>query len=180
MNVSPFVETPLDVVKKMLQLTSPKPDEILYDLGSGDGRIVITAAKEFNLRSIGIEIREDLFKRAITEIKRLNLSDRIKVINEDFFNVDISDADIVTLYLTTSANEKLRPKLEKELKSGTRVVSHDYEIRGWVPSKIVKDDPIGHTIYFYIFDPVKTPVPQGSITSSPSPTGIGHRLFPLF
>ncbi|MCP8317189.1 MAG: methyltransferase domain-containing protein [archaeon] len=178
MNVAPFVESPIDVVRKMLQVADPKPDEILYDLGSGNGRILITAAKEFKLRCVGIEIRQDLFKKAINEIKWLNLESRIKIINEDFFNVNISNADIVTLYLTTSANERLRPKLEKELKSGTRVVSHDYEIRGWMPTKIIKDDPIGHTIYFYFFDPAKTLVSQGNKASFHPE--IGHRLFPIF
>ncbi|MCP8317547.1 MAG: class I SAM-dependent methyltransferase [archaeon] len=159
MNVAPFVESPQDVVKKMLELAKPKNDEVLYDMGSGDGRIIITAAKDFGLHCIGIEIREDLVKRARAEIRRLNLESRIKVINDDFFSVDVSNADIVTLYLTTSANEKLRPKLEKELKSGARVVSHDYEIRGWKPTKVSRDDPPGHTIYLYIFDPLKTPQP---------------------
>ncbi|MCP8315351.1 MAG: class I SAM-dependent methyltransferase [archaeon] len=166
MNVAPFVESPHDVIKKMLQLVEPKPDEILYDMGSGDGRIIITAAKDFGLRSIGIEIREDLVKRAMAEIRRLNLESKIKVINDDFFNVNISNANIITLYLTTSANEKLRPKLEKELKSGTRVVSHDYEIRGWMPTRVSKDDPPGHTIYLYVFDPVKTPMKNESKTFS--------------
>jgi protein-L-isoaspartate O-methyltransferase len=157
MNVAPFVESPQDVVKKMLQLVQPKPDEILYDMGSGDGRIIIMAAKDFGLRCVGIEIREDLVRRAMAEIKRFNLDSRIKVMNDDFFNVDVSNADIITLYLTTSANEKLRPKLEKELRSGVRVVSHDYEIRGWRPTKISRDDPPGHTIYLYVFDPATTP-----------------------
>jgi len=130
MNVSPFVGSPLNVVRKMLQLVEPKPNEFLYDLGSRDGRILIMAAKEFQLRCIGIEIHQDLFKKAIDEIKSLNLESRIKIINEDFFNVNISNADIVTLYLNASANEKLRPKLEKELKIGARVVSHDYQIMG--------------------------------------------------
>lgn len=165
MNVAPFVESPQDVVKKMLELVKPKQDEVLYDMGSGDGRIIIMAARDFGLRGIGIEIREDLVKRARAEIKRLNLDSRIKVINDDFFSVDISDADIVTLYLTTSANEKLRPKLEKELKSGARVVSHDYEIRGWKPTRVSRDDPPGHTIYLYIFDPLKTPQPAGKTFS---------------
>ncbi|MEM3538790.1 MAG: methyltransferase domain-containing protein [Nitrososphaerales archaeon] len=162
MNVAPFVESPQEVVKKMLQLVEPKNDELLYDMGSGDGRIIIMAAKDFGLRCVGIEIREDLVKRAMAEIKRFNLENRIKVINGDFFNVDISNADIVTLYLTTSANEKLRPKLEKELKVGARVVSHDYEIRGWRPTKISRDDPPGHTIYLYVYDPLKTPIRNDS------------------
>lgn len=177
MNVSPFVESPTYVVRKMLQLVEPKPDEILYDMGSGDGRILIMAAKEFQLRCIGIEIRQDLFKRSMDEVRRLNLESRIKIINGDFFNVNISNADIVTLYLNVLANEKLRPKLEKELKIGTRVVSHDYEIRGWKPTKIVKDDPIGHNIYLYIFDPAKIFVPQSSKISHPE---IGHRLPEIF
>jgi hypothetical protein len=161
----------------MLQLVEPKPDEILYDMGSGDGRILIMAAKEFQLRCIGIEIRQDLFKRSMDEVRRLNLESRIKIINGDFFNVNISNADIVTLYLNVLANEKLRPKLEKELRIGTRVVSHDYEIRGWKPTKIVKDDPIGHNIYLYIFDPAKIFVPQSSKISHPE---IGHRLPEIF
>jgi len=177
MNVSPFVESPTYVVRKMLQLVEPKPDEILYDMGSGDGRILIMAAKEFQLRCIGIEIRQDLFKRSMDEVRRLNLESRIKIINGDFFNVNISNADIVTLYLNVLANEKLRPKLEKELRIGTRVVSHDYEIRGWKPTKIVKDDPIGHNIYLYIFDPAKIFVPQSSKISHPE---IGHRLPEIF
>lgn len=177
MNVSPFVESPLNVVRKMLQLADPKPDEILYDMGSGDGRILIIAAKEFRLRCIGIEIRKDLCKRAMDEVNRLNLEDRIKIINEDFFNVDISNADIVTLYLNASANEKLRPKLEKELRIGTRVISHDYEIRGWMPTKVVKNDPIGHSIYSYIFDPSKIFVQSSSKVSHPE---IGHRLPGIF
>ncbi len=177
MNVSPFVESPTYVVRKMLQLAEPKPDEILYDMGSGDGRILIMAAKEFQLRCIGIEIRQDLFKRSMDEVKRLNLESRINIINKDFFNVNISDADIVTLYLNASANEKLRPKLEKELRTGTRVISHDYEIRGWKPTKIVKNNPTGHKIYSYVFDPSKIFVSLGSKISHPE---IGHRLPEIF
>ncbi len=165
MNVAPFVESPQDVVKRMLELVKPKRDEVLYDMGSGDGRIVIMAAKDFGVLCVGIEIREDLVKRARSEIKRLNLESRIKVINDDFFSVDISNADIVTLYLTTSANEKLKPKLEKELKSNARVVSHDYEIRGWKPTEITRDDPPGHTIFLYVFDPLKTPQPASKTFS---------------
>ncbi|MEM3383797.1 MAG: class I SAM-dependent methyltransferase [Nitrososphaerales archaeon] len=177
MDVSPFVESPIQVVKKMLQLAEPKPGEILYDMGSGDGRILIIAAKEFNLRCVGIEIRQDLFKRSLDEVKRLNLEDRIKIINADFFNVNISDADIVTLYLNSSANEKLRPKLEKELKVGTRVVSHDYEIKGWMPTKVVRNDPIGHNIYLYVFDPPRIFLQSSSKVSHPE---IGHRLPGIF
>jgi predicted RNA methylase len=151
MNVSPFVESPKEVVMKMLKLIDAKPNEILYDLGSGDGRIIIIASKEFGTKSVGIELRDYLVKKALEEVKKFKLEDKVEILNDDFFNVDVSKADIITLYLTTSANEKLRPKLEKELKDNVRVVSHDYEIRGWNPVKIIKDDPQGHTIYVYIY-----------------------------
>ncbi|MCP8312534.1 MAG: class I SAM-dependent methyltransferase [Candidatus Methylarchaceae archaeon HK02M1] len=155
MNVAPFVGSPHDVVEKMLELVKPKLGEILYDLGSGDGRVLIMAAKRFGTNCVGIELRGDLISRAMEEIKRLNLESRIQIIKGDFFDIDISNADIVFLYLTTSANEKLRPKLEKELKKGVRVVSHDYEVRGWIPSKVYKDELNGHLIYLYVFDPKK-------------------------
>lgn len=151
LNVAPFVESPQEVVRKMLQLAETKPDDILYDLGCGDGRIIVTAARDYGVRCIGIELRDDLVRRAREEVKRQNLESRIQIINADFFDVDVSKADIVTLYLTTSANEKLRPKLERELQEGTRVVSHDYEIRGWVPTRISRDNPPGHTIYYYVY-----------------------------
>ena len=159
MNVAPFVGSPRDVVEKMLEIVEPKSGEILYDMGSGDGRVLIMAAKKFGINCIGIELRDDLVSRTKEEIKRLNLERKIQITNDDFFKIDISDADVVFLYLTTLANEKLRPKLEKELKGGVRVISHDYEIRGWIPTKVFKDEPDGHIIYFYIFDPLKTPKP---------------------
>lgn len=120
----------------MLKLADLKAGELLYDLGSGDGRILIIAAKDFGARAIGIELNESLVKRTIDRIRELNLEDRIKVIHGDFMNVDISDANVVTLYLTERGNEIVKPKLEKELKPGTRVVSHNYEIRGWKPIRI--------------------------------------------
>lgn len=152
MNVAPFVESPQEVVRKMLRLAEAKSGELLYDLGSGDGRIVITASSEFNTHSIGIELREDLVRKSRYEIARLGLEEKAQIVNNDFFEIDLSKADIITLYLTTSANEKLRPKLDKELKINTRIVSHDYEVRGWIPAKISRDDPPGHTIYLYIFN----------------------------
>jgi ubiquinone/menaquinone biosynthesis C-methylase UbiE len=148
MSIAPFVQTPLEVAKKMLDLSQIKPGEVLYDLGCGDGRLIILAAKDVGAKSTGIELREDLVERARTEIKRLNLEDKVKVIQGNFFDVNISDANVITLYLTSSANERLRPKLEAELKTGARVVSHDFKVPGWKPVGIY-DELLGHTIYTY-------------------------------
>jgi ubiquinone/menaquinone biosynthesis C-methylase UbiE len=148
MSIAPFVQTPLEVAKKMLDLSQIKPGEVLYDLGCGDGRLIILAGKDVGAKSTGIELREDLVERARTEIKRLNLEDKVKVIQGNFFDVNISDANVITLYLTSSANERLRPKLEAELKPGARVVSHDFKVPGWKPVGIY-DELLGHTIYTY-------------------------------
>jgi cyclopropane fatty-acyl-phospholipid synthase-like methyltransferase len=148
MSIAPFVQTPLEVAKKMLDLSQVKPGEVLYDLGCGDGRLIILAAKDLGAKSTGIELREDLVERARTEIKRLDLEDKVKVIQGNFFDVNISDANVITLYLTSSANERLRPKLEAELKPGARVVSHDFKVPGWKPVGVY-DELLGHTIYTY-------------------------------
>jgi len=155
MFISPFVASPLPVVRRLLTLAQLRPGEVLYDLGAGDGKPVIVAAEEFGARAIGIELREDLAKRTMKKVYDLGMQDRVKIINEDLFRVDLSQADVVYMYLTTSANEKVRPKLEAELKRGTRVVSHDYEITGWRPTKIERfcENPrLGfpkHTLYLY-------------------------------
>ena len=155
MFLAPFVGTPTPVVRQMLILAELKPEEVLYDLGSGDGRAVIMAAKDFGATSVGIELRDDLAKRALDNIKELGLSAKAQILQKDIFSVDLSGANVVFLYLTTSANEKIRPKLEAELKSGTRVVSHDYEISGWKAKKInnfCENPKLGypsHTLYVY-------------------------------
>ncbi|OYT52118.1 hypothetical protein B6U66_02725 [Candidatus Bathyarchaeota archaeon ex4484_135] len=133
MSIAPYLASPMPVVRRMLMLAGVKPGEIVYDLGCGDGRIVITAAKEFGAYAVGIEIRKDLALKAMKAVEEAGLTDRVKIINANLFDVDISDADVVTLYLTTSANLKVKPKLERELKPGARVVSHEYEIPGWTP-----------------------------------------------
>ena len=148
MSVAPFVQTPLEVAKKMLELAELKPGEVIFDLGCGDGRLIILAAKDVGAKSTGIDLREDLLERAKTEILRFGLQNRVNVVHGNFFEVDISSADVVTLYLTSSANERLRPKLEKELKKGSRVVSHDFKVPGWKPSQTY-DELLGHTIYTY-------------------------------
>ncbi|MDG6221960.1 MAG: methyltransferase domain-containing protein [Candidatus Bathyarchaeota archaeon] len=155
MFLAPFVASPAAVVRQMLFLSELKSGEVLYDLGSGDGRAVIMAAKDFGASSVGIELRDDLAKKALMSIHELGLDGKTKIVQSDIFDVDLSDADVVFLYLTTSANERLKPKLEQELKSGTRIVSHDYEILGWKPKKIenfCENPKLGypsHTLYVY-------------------------------
>jgi len=153
--IAPFVATPLPVVKEMLTVAEVKLGETLYDLGCGDGRVAIMAAQEFGANAIGVEMREDLAKQAMGKVTELGLEDRVKIVQGDMFKIDLSQADVVTLYLTTSANDKVKPKLESELKPGARVVSHDYEILGWRPIKIdnfCENPRLGypsHTIYVY-------------------------------
>ena len=155
MFLAPFVATPVSVVRRMLILADLKPNEVLFDLGSGDGRAVIMAANDFGAKSVGVELRDDLSQKALMSIQLLDLKDKPQIIQRDIFDVDLSSADVVFLYLTTSANERIRPKLESELKSGTRVVSHDYEILGWEPTKVdsfCENPELGypsHTLYVY-------------------------------
>ena len=155
MFIAPFVPSPVPVIQHMLKLADLKPGEVLFDLGAGDGRTVMMAAKSFGARAVGVELREDLAKKALSTIHNNGLADRVTIVNGDMFTVNLTSADVVFLYLTTSANEKIRPKLETELKKGVRVVSHDYEIVGWKPQKVenfCENPKLGypsHTIYLY-------------------------------
>jgi len=149
----PYVPTPQEIVDQMLELAKVTRDDTVYDLGSGDGRIVITAAQKFGARAVGIEINPDLYLRSSARIKELGLNDQARIICEDIFNVSIHRATVVTLYLLTALNEKLRPKMERELTSGTRIVSHDFQVPGWNPEKVVEvtsRNGIGHKLYLYV------------------------------
>ncbi len=155
MFLAPFVATPTPVVRQMLILAELKPGDILFDLGSGDGRAVIMAAQDFGATSVGVELRDDLAKRALDNIHKLDLNEKTQIIQKDIFTVDLSSANVVFLYLTTSANERIKPKLDAELKPGTRIVSHDYEILGWKAKKVdnfCENPKLGypsHTLYVY-------------------------------
>jgi predicted RNA methylase len=139
----------------MLSLAELRAGEVFFDLGSGDGRTVIMAAKDFGARAVGVELREDLVKKALSTVYEQSLQDRITIVNGDIFGVDLTSADVVFLYLTTSANEKIKPKLESELKRGVRIVSHDYEVVGWKPLRVenyCENQTLGypsHTLYLY-------------------------------
>ena len=154
--LAPYVASPARVVDRMLELASIKPGETLYDLGCGDGRILIAAAEKYKAKAVGVEISPKLVAAATGRIDREGLNGRARVIQGDLLDADLTGADVVTIYLATSLNEKLRPRLEKYLKPGARVVSHDYAVPGWKPTKVDKtDDRRGHVIYLYEMPPVK-------------------------
>jgi len=136
----------------MLRIAEVKPGEVVYDLGCGNGRILITAAQKFGAKAVGIELNESLVNETLQKVKELHLDNMVKVIRGNFQDQDISPADVVTLYLTTSANTAVKPNLEKKLRKGTRVVSHDFEIIGWKAVKVeevAENDGYTHTIYYY-------------------------------
>ncbi|MBZ5595771.1 MAG: class I SAM-dependent methyltransferase [Acidobacteriia bacterium] len=155
--LAPDFPTPEVVIERMLTLAQLKPGETLYDLGSGEGRILITAARKFKAKAVGIELSPELCKAAMVHVKALRLEDQIRIIHGNLLKVDLSPADVVTIYLLTASNDLLRPNLERDLKPGARVVSHDYQIRGWKPSVVEKVEAEGRarTIYVYEIGPKK-------------------------
>jgi SAM-dependent methyltransferase len=136
-SLAPYVPTHLNVVHEMLRLAGTGPGDVVFDLGCGDGRILFSAVEEFDVdKAVGYDLSLDLLKSLKKKITDNAIEGRIKIHNANIMDADLSTATIVTLYLTTSGNAKLRPKLEKELKKGTRVVSHDFPVHGWVPDSI--------------------------------------------
>jgi SAM-dependent methyltransferase len=128
-----YVPTPLPVVERMLELARVGKDDVVYDLGSGDGRIPIVAAQRYGARGVGIEINPVWVRDARAIAERLGVADRVSFRIEDLFTTDLREATVVTLYLFPTVNAKLQPKLARELKPGTRVVSHEYRIGDWAP-----------------------------------------------
>ena len=152
--LAPFVSSPARVVDRMLELANVKPGETVFDLGSGDGRILIAAVKNYKAKAVGIEISSKLASQTNDLLKKEGLSSEARVIEGDLLKTDLTGADVVTLYLTTPLNEQLRPRLEKFLKPGARVVSHDYAVPGWKPTKLEELDN-KHLIYLYEMPPAK-------------------------
>jgi len=147
----PYVPTPQNVVDEMLKMADVKKADVLYDLGSGDGRIVVTAAKNFGIRGVGVDINPVRIKEANENAKQAGVTNLVAFHRNDLFNEDISTATVVTLYLLPSVNLRLRPKLLKELKAGTRIVSHDFDMGEWKPLK--EEELDGHHIYFWVIPP---------------------------
>lgn len=150
----PFVESPQPVVDSMLALANVSEDDVVYDLGSGDGRFPITAARTFGARGVGIEIRPELVKEARANAEKAGVADRVEFREGDLFETDLSDATVVTLYLLPSVNLKLRAKLFRDLEPGTRVVSHDFDMDEWEPDTTIEVD--GNRLFLWTI-PEETP-----------------------
>ena len=143
-----YVPTPQEVVDKMLALAKVTKDDVIYDLGSGDGRIPITAAQKFGTRGVGIDINPERIQEANANAQKAGVTDRVKFLNQDLFSSNFSEATVVTLYLLPELNVKLRPQLFKQLKPGTRVVSHDFDMGDWKPDQVVQTQD-GSNIYLW-------------------------------
>ncbi|UNU27511.1 class I SAM-dependent methyltransferase [Microcoleus vaginatus] len=143
-----YVPTPVAVVDEMLRLANVQSNDVVYDLGSGDGRIVIAAAKKVGARGIGIDINPERIREANQNAKQAGVTDRVQFRQADLFQTDFSEATVVTLYLLPELNVKLRPKLLSELKPGTRIVSHEFDMGDWKPEQVVK---VGErTVYYWV------------------------------
>ena len=143
-----YVPTPHETVDAMLKLAEVRTGDVLYDLGSGDGRIPIAAAKKFGVHGVGIDINPERIAEANANAKKEGVTKLVKFRNEDLFRADFSDATVVTLYLLTSLNEKLKPKLLSDLKPGTRIVSHAFDMPGWQSEQTVQVEN-GSVIYLW-------------------------------
>ena len=151
--LAPYYPTPQSIVLKMLELGELKAGEKMYDLGSGDGRIVIAAVQKFHAEGIGVELDKDLCRQSLERIRKLGLEKTAQIVNGDILKQDYSTADLITVYLLPNSNDKIQPLLERQLKKGARVVAHDFEFRGWTPAKVedIDDDGEGrsHTLFLY-------------------------------
>jgi len=134
----PFVPTPIEVVDRMLELAEVKKGDVVYDLGSGDGRIVIRAAQKYGVKAVGIEMDSLLLDRARKDAKAAGVAHLVEFRAEDALKADISQATVVTLYMLPWFNEAMKPSFKKFLKPGTRIVAHDFGIEGWPPDRTVK------------------------------------------
>jgi SAM-dependent methyltransferase len=148
----PFLVTPPEVVEQMLRLAKVGPADTVYDLGSGDGRLVIAAVRDFRARAaIGIEIDPDLVARSREYARRAGVGDRVTFLEQDLFRADLAPASVVTLYLTREVNLRLRPKLQADLRPGTRVVSFNFDMGDWEPRAMIRVDVNGRTTPVYLW-----------------------------
>jgi SAM-dependent methyltransferase len=145
-----FVPTPDAVIDTMLRLAEVGPDDVVYDLGCGDGRIVVAAARDFGVRAVGIDIDPERVREARARAEREGVADRVEIRQGDLFVADVSEATVVTLYLLQELNEKLRPKLQRELRPGARIVSQTFDMGSWEPDKRTIVD--GTRVYLWTVD----------------------------
>ena len=146
----PYVATPDSLVEQMLSIAQVKPSDVVYDLGCGDGRIVITAARQYGARGVGVEIDPKLIEKCHQNAAEAGVTDRVKFVNQDLFTMDFSEATVLTLYLLPKLNLRLRPRI-LDLKPGTRIVSHAWDMGDWEPDHIIgyDSDPMGSRVYFW-------------------------------
>lgn len=151
----PFVPTDEKIVTMMLEMAKVTKTDHLIDLGSGDGRIVITAAKRYGARGMGVEIDPALVRKARENAQAAGVADRATFVEGDIFEANIRDATVITMYLLADINMRLRPKLLNDLKPGTRIVSHNYDLGDWKPARTatVSVGGIEHTVYFWVVPP---------------------------
>ena len=150
--IVPYVPTPQEVVDRMLELAQVKKGDVVYDLGSGDGRIVITAAKKYGVKAIGFEIDPERIKESTENIKKAGVGHLVEIRQQDIRNVDLSAASVLTMYLLPEVNLMIRPNIWKQMKPGSRVVSHDFDMGDWTPLKTenIKDSSSwDHTLYLW-------------------------------
>jgi protein-L-isoaspartate O-methyltransferase len=151
--IAPYFPTPQSIVDKMLQLGELKAGEKMYDLGSGDGRIVIMAARKYQADASGVELDDDLYKQSSLRIKTLGLEARARIVHGDLLQQDYSSYDLLTIYLLPVAIQKIAPIFEKQLKKGARIVAHDFEFPQWTAARVVDIDDDGegrsHRLYLY-------------------------------
>jgi ribosomal protein L11 methylase PrmA len=148
-----YVPTPQEVVEDMLRLADVKKGDVLYDLGSGDGRIPVTAARKYGVRAIGIDIDADRIKEANANATRRGVTKLVKFRQQNLFEANFAEATVVTLYLLPDLNLKLRPQLLAQLKPGTRVVSHQFDMGDWRPDKTLETN--GRTVYLWVIPPAR-------------------------
>ena len=152
---APYVSTPEPVVKAMLALANVRKDDVVYDLGCGDGRIVIAAARDYGASGVGIDLDPRRIEQATAGARSAGVSDRVRFTRQDLFATDFSEATVMTLYLFPEMNERLRPKLRAELRPGARVVSHQFGIKGWMADReeTVWAGEMAHQIYAWVVPP---------------------------
>lgn len=147
----PYVQTPHKVVEAMLRLADVTKDDVVYDMGSGDGRIVISAARDFGARGVGVEIDPKLVAESYRWAAWAKVTDRVRFVQQDLFKTDLTPATVVTLYITRELNLRLRPKLLRELRPGARVVSHRFDMGDWVPTRYIRVPGEGGDIEVYLW-----------------------------
>ena len=154
-SLAPYVATPDDVVERMLRLAGVGPRDVVYDLGCGDGRIVIAAAQRFGARGVGVDLDANLINQAEANARAAGVERRVKFLVQDALTVDVSDATVVTLYLLSASNVKLRPRLTRQLRRGARIVSHSFAMGEWEPDVVdsFRDaSGLGRTLYLWNVD----------------------------